>query len=210
LGNCPLPAADWHGDKTLIALADDSQLVALFAIGDAVRADAAPLLRQLKQRGLRVHLLSGDGAGAVAGLARQLDIDAHIARATPEDKLAYVGQLQAAGKRVLMVGDGINDAPVLAKADVSIAMGGGTDVARASGDMVLIGDRLGLIASAFELSRKTLSVIRQNLWWAAAYNIVALPLAIAGHVTPWIASLGMASSSLIVVGNALRLVKRKS
>lgn len=209
LGDCPLPAADWHGDKTLIALADETELVALFAIGDAVRADAAPLLRQLKQRGLRVHLLSGDGAGAVASLARQLDIDAHIARAAPEDKLAYVGRLQAAGKRVLMVGDGINDAPVLAKADVSIAMGGGTDVARASGDMVLIGDRLGLIASAFELSRKTLSVIRQNLWWAAAYNIVALPLAIAGHVTPWIASLGMASSSLIVVGNALRLVKRR-
>ncbi|WP_239688891.1 HAD-IC family P-type ATPase [Aquitalea magnusonii] len=122
----------------------------------------------------------------------------------------FVGQLQQAGKRVLMVGDGINDAPVLARADVSLAMGGGTDVARASGDMVLMGDQLALIPTALSLARKTLAVIRQNLWWAAGYNLLALPLAMTGHVTPWLASLGMAASSLIVVSNALRLVKRKS
>ena len=208
VGSCPLPALDWHENRTLIALADDSALVALFVLGEGVRADAALLLRKLKQRGLCVHLLSGDSAGSVASLAKQLGMDAYMARASPEDKVAYIAGLQAAGKRVLMVGDGINDAPVLVKADVSIGMGGGADVTRASVDMILIGDELGPIYDAFELARRTLSVIRQNLCWAAAYNIVALPLAITGYVTPGLASLGMASSSLIVVGNALRLVKR--
>ncbi|MFB9160475.1 HAD-IC family P-type ATPase, partial [Chromobacterium violaceum] len=181
---------------------------ARFAIGDACRDDAAALVAELSRRGLAVHLLSGDGEGPVAGLAARLGITRWRSRATPEDKLAYVAALQAKGRRVLMVGDGVNDAPVLARADVSIAMGGGTDVARASGDMVLMGDRLGLIGDSLVLSRRALAVIRQNLVWAAGYNVVALPLAMLGHVTPWLASLGMALSSLLVVGNALRLVKR--
>jgi Cu2+-exporting ATPase len=158
---------------------------------------------------LQVHVLSGDGEGAVAGLAGRLGIDRWKARATPEDKLAYVTSLQSANKRVLMLGDGVNDAPVLARADVSLAMGGGTDVARASGDMVLINDHLAMLPQALLLTRKTLRVIYQNLWWAAGYNLVALPLAMSGQVTPWLASLGMALSSLLVVGNALRLVGRK-
>jgi Cu2+-exporting ATPase len=157
---------------------------------------------------LRVHLLSGDSPGVVAALAEHLGCDAWQGGAAPQDKLDYVARLQAAGARVLMVGDGINDAPVLARSDVSIAMGGGTDVARASGDMVLIDDRLALISTALDIAHKTRTIIRQNLWWALAYNMVALPLAVSGHVTPWIASLGMALSSLLVVSNALRLVKR--
>ena len=103
---------------------------------------------------------------------------------------------------------GVNDAPVLARADVSVAMGGGADVARMSGDMVLVNDQLTRIDQAIVLARRTLQIIRQNLWWAVAYNLIALPLAISGHITPWLASLGMASSSLLVVSNALRLVKR--
>nr|WP_199067874.1 heavy metal translocating P-type ATPase [Chromobacterium sp. ASV5] len=206
----PVDLGDWHGDKTRIVLANADGAAASFAIGDAARPDAAQLVASLRRRGIRVHLLSGDGEGPVTSLAAKLGIDSWTARAAPEDKLAFVGKLQQDGCRVLMVGDGINDAPVLARADVSVAMGGGTDVARASGDMILIGDQLGLIDRAIVISHKTLNIIHQNLFWAAGYNVVALPLAMAGHVTPWIASLGMAASSLIVVGNALRLVKRKA
>lgn len=218
LGSAPFIAAwlgrevdedpEWLPDCTQVLLADADGVQARFAIGDACRDDAAALVAELSRRGLAVHLLSGDGEGPVAGLAAKLGIKQWRSRATPEDKLAYVAALQAKGRRVLMVGDGVNDAPVLARADVSIAMGGGTDVARASGDMVLMGDRLSLIADSLLVSRRALAVIRQNLIWAAGYNVVALPLAMLGHVTPWLASLGMALSSLLVVGNALRLVKR--
>ncbi|MXR38346.1 heavy metal translocating P-type ATPase [Craterilacuibacter sinensis] len=209
-GSASINSAGWHDGATVIALGDEQGVLALFAIGDRVRDDAKAMLTALKQAGLKVHLLSGDALTACSNLAAQLGIDHIKAEATPEDKLAYVRKLQTQGCKVVMLGDGINDAPVLMQADVSIAMGGGTDVATASGDMILMGDRLALLPDAFALARKTLAIIRQNLWWAAAYNLLALPLAMSGHVTPWIASLGMACSSLVVVSNALRLNKRKS
>nr|WP_294863365.1 heavy metal translocating P-type ATPase [uncultured Pseudogulbenkiania sp.] len=207
----PLPSglADWQRGHTRIALGSRQGWAALFAIGDTRRDDSAAAIAALTRQGLSVHLLSGDEHEAVQRLAEDAGISQFRARATPEDKLAYVSALQQRGAQVLMVGDGINDAPVLARADVSMAMGSGTDVARASGDMVLINDSLALVPAAVTLSRKTLAVIRQNLVWAVLYNIVALPLAMAGHVTPWLASLGMASSSLLVVGNALRLVGKR-
>ncbi|GGY25373.1 heavy metal translocating P-type ATPase [Paludibacterium paludis] len=211
---CDRPAESFcvpgHPAATTIVLGSEDGPAACFAIGDAIRDETMTVLNALRSRGIRPHLLSGDGQDAVVALAGHLGVDRWRARATPEDKLAYVEALQRDGARVLMVGDGINDAPVLARADVSLAMGGGTDVARASGDMVLINDRLDRIPDALTLSRKTLRIIRENLWWALGYNVIALPLAVAGHVTPWIASLGMASSSLLVVSNALRLIKRKS
>ncbi|WP_215782500.1 heavy metal translocating P-type ATPase [Paludibacterium sp. B53371] len=201
---------DWQAGNSLIWLGNSEQVVARLAIGDQPREEAAASIASLRQRGLRVHLLSGDGEATVARLADKLAIDAWRATATPRDKLDYVSDLQAQGRHVLMVGDGINDAPVLARADVSIAMGGGTDVARASGDMVLIDDSLSLIPEALDIAARTRRIISQNLWWAAGYNLIALPLAVSGHVTPWLASLGMASSSLLVVSNALRLIKRKT
>ena len=125
----------------------------------------------------------------------------------PEDKLAYVETLQRQGKKVLMVGDGINDAPVLAAADVSVAVAGGADVARAGADIVLLNDDMAVIPQAVNQAKRTATIIRQNLIWAAAYNLIAVPLAAAGFVTPWLAALGMSGSSLLVLANALRLRK---
>ncbi|MBV8046328.1 MAG: cadmium-translocating P-type ATPase [Paludibacterium sp.] len=204
------PQDAWQDGSSLIWLGGRQGFAARFAIGDTPRGDAQDTIDALRRQGLRIHLLSGDGDGAVKRLAQLLDIAHWRAGATPQDKLDYVAQLQAGGGRVLMIGDGINDAPVLARADVSIAMGGGTDVARASGDMVLIDDSLSLVPEAWLVARKTRRIIQQNLWWAAAYNLVALPLAVSGHVTPWLASLGMATSSLLVVSNALRLIERRA
>jgi Cu2+-exporting ATPase len=198
----------WQQPHSVIALGCNGALQALFTLGDSVRPEAADCLARLQQMGLRVHLLSGDGTGIVSRMAETLHCDSWRADASPQDKLDYVSALQERGGRVLMVGDGINDAPVLARAEVSVAMGTGTDVARASGDMVLIDNRLTLIPAALLMAQRTRRIIRQNLWWAAGYNLVALPLAITGHVTPWLASLGMALSSLLVVSNALRLIRK--
>lgn len=165
------------------------------------------MVAELKQQGLTLHLLSGDRQAAVQSLAQNLRLDAFRAEAVPEDKLAYVETLQRQGKKVLMVGDGINDAPVLAAADVSVAVAGGADVARAGADIVLLNDDMAVIPQAVNQAKRTAAIIRQNLIWAAAYNLIAVPLAAAGFVTPWLAALGMSGSSLLVLANALRLRK---
>ena len=165
------------------------------------------MVAELKQQGLTLHLLSGDRQAAVQSLAQNLHLDAFRAEAVPEDKLAYVETLQRQGKKVLMVGDGINDAPVLAAADVSVAVAGGADVARAGADIVLLNDDMAVIPQAVNQAKRTATIIRQNLIWAAAYNLIAVPLAAAGFVTPWLAALGMSGSSLLVLANALRLRK---
>ena len=176
-----------------------------FDLADTARPDAAQTIAQLQLAGLKTHLLSGDQAAPVRVLASKLGIKQHTAQATPEGKLAAIRKLQQQGRRVLMVGDGVNDAPVLALSDASIVMGSGVDVAQTVGDAVLYDCQLAHIPYAIKLAKRTRHVIRQNLWWALGYNAVALPLAMAGWVTPWLASVGMASSSLLVVSNALRL-----
>ncbi|MBS1146641.1 MAG: heavy metal translocating P-type ATPase, partial [Proteobacteria bacterium] len=188
-----------------VALAEGSELIAWFALADTPRADAPAALAALKAQGLRLHLLSGDAEGAVKTTAQQLGITDWHAGALPEDKLAYVKALQQQGRIVAMVGDGINDAPVLAGAQVSIAMGEGADVAQAAADMVMLGSRLATLADGVALARKTQHIIRQNLGWALGYNLIAIPAAAFGHVTPWLAGIGMSVSSLLVVLNALRL-----
>lgn len=194
-------------DGTLIALGSQEGFCALFFLNDKVKDNVPQMLAQLKQRGVTPHVLSGDRQEAVAALAFQTGIDEFRAQAAPEDKLAYVQHLQAQGRKVLMIGDGINDAPVLAAADVSAAVAGGADVARDGADVVLLNEDMGVLVRMIAQAERTRAVIRQNLVWASAYNLIAVPLAVAGYVTPWIAALGMSLSSLLVLFNALRLGK---
>lgn len=192
---------------SVAALGNEDGFQAAFLLRDEVKPDAAAAVAALRGQGLNVHILSGDREAAVRQLADTLGIGSSRAQALPEDKLAYVQALQSENKRVLMVGDGINDAPVLAAADVSAAVAGSADVARDGADVVLLNDDLGILPAALNHARRTRAIIRQNLIWASLYNIIAVPLAAAGLVTPWIAALGMSASSLLVVGNALRLRK---
>lgn len=197
-------------DDAAIWLGDGRRGVARFVVTDAQRADAKPAIDALLAQGLSLHILSGDAFASVARIADALRLAQTRARQTPEDKLAYVRDLQATGHRVAMVGDGLNDAPVLAGADVSIAIGEGAALARQSADMVLASPSLRRIPQAVDLAHRTQRTIRQNFAWAVAYNLVALPLAAMGMVTPWIAAIGMTLSSLTVTLNALRLTRAPS
>lgn len=190
---------------TLVWLCDDTRVLTVFALADALRADAQAAVAQLQARGIAVSILSGDTPQAVAQAARQLGITDFMAQQQPQDKFEQLKQLQARGAVVAMVGDGINDAPVLSGAQVSFAMGTGTDVASQSSDIVLLSSKLGDVVVALDMGKNALVVMRQNLLWAAAYNFTALPFAAMGYVSPWVAALGMSISSLIVVLNALRL-----
>ncbi|MBB1061214.1 heavy metal translocating P-type ATPase metal-binding domain-containing protein [Marilutibacter spongiae] len=189
----------WLGDGTVAA--------ARFEVRETPRADAAAALASLRRLGLAVGICSGDAAAPVARFAAALGVDAPLARQSPEHKLAHVRALQADGHVVAMVGDGLNDAPVLAGADVSLAMADGAALAQRAADFVVTSPSLSRIPEAVALARRTRAIVRQNLAWALAYNVLALPLAASGHVTPWMAALGMAVSSLLVTLNALRLAR---
>ncbi|GGD33104.1 heavy metal translocating P-type ATPase [Pseudoxanthomonas indica] len=190
-----------------IWLGDGERGLARFSLTEQPRPDAAQAVAALRDRGLAIHLASGDGQAAVERFAAALGITQPRARQTPEDKLAFVQQLQRQGQVVVMVGDGLNDAPVLAGADVSVAMSQGAPLAQRAADLVMTGSSLLRLAQTRDLALRTQQVIRQNLAWALAYNVLALPLAAAGLVTPWLAALGMALSSLLVTLNALRLTR---
>jgi Cu2+-exporting ATPase len=205
-----LPDVSAHPAATWLALSGPDGLLGWLVLGDEVRPDAFGALATLKSLGVRVHLLSGDNLAAATAVASSLGIEHVRAEALPDDKLAYVKALQSQGRIVAMVGDGINDAPVLAQAQVSVAMSEGTDVAQAAADMVMLGGRLAALADGVGIARKTRAVIFQNLAWALGYNLIAIPLAALGHVTPWIAGIGMSGSSLLVVLNALRLTDFES
>ena len=206
-----LGSARWLG----IANVDTPSLQACFGpagqpklalnFDEALRADAAQAVQRLQADGVRITLLSGDSAERVRRLARRLGLAQAVGGASPERKLQRLRELQAQGQRVAMVGDGVNDAPVLAQADVSFAMGHGALVARTHADAVILSGCLGAVVDARRLAQRTLRVIHQNLAWAALYNLACVPLALAGALPPWAAGLGMALSSLLVVSNALRL-----
>lgn len=181
--------------------------IAWFVLNDRVRHDAEQLISSLLSRGLRVILLSGDYPKVVDAMAHRLGIPEAIGNASPADKLAYVQQLQADGARLLMLGDGVNDVPVLASADISIAMGEASDLAKTSADAILLSSQLGVLLRSLDIARQTRRIMLQNLAWAAGYNMGILPLAALGMVTPAWAAIGMSASSLLVVLNALRLTR---
>lgn len=192
-----------------LLLSSESQLIAWIALEDSLRFDAAQTVQELKAQGINVELLSGDQSGAVARLAANLSIDEFTAGAKPDTKLAQLHIAQTRGDVVLMVGDGINDVPVLAGADVSTVMVSASDLAQTQADTILLNNQLHLLPLAIRVAKKTRTIIRQNLTFSLTYNLIALPLAATGHVTPWAAALGMTMSSLVVVFNALRLNKVK-
>lgn len=188
-----------------VYLANEQQLLACFELDDPLRKSAIPALAELQRRGFKTALLSGDASPAVAAVARATGIEEYYGGTDPETKLAHIQRWQQEGHCVVMVGDGINDVPVLGAADISIAMVDATELAKASADCLFLADDLGRLEVLLNTASATGRVIMQNLGWALLYNTVGIPLAAAGFVAPWLAALGMSCSSLVVVGNALRL-----
>ena len=196
---------------TAVWVAVDGVPAGILSLRDTVKAGSAPGIARLKALGLRPVLLTGDNAAVAARVAAEVGIapeDVH-AGVRPEGKVEAVRRLQTAGARVAMAGDGVNDAPALAQADLGIAMGSGTDVAREAAELTVMGDDLGQVATAIELSRRTLSTIKANLFWAFFYNIVGIPVAALGLLNPMVAGAAMAASSVLVVANSLRLTRFK-
>ncbi|MCG9578119.1 cadmium-translocating P-type ATPase [Vibrio tubiashii] len=191
-----------------VFLSIDGQHVASFGYRDPIRVETKEFIEKFQKSGVKVTLLTGDTKENADLVANQIGIKDVVAGAKPQDKLSYLQQVDS-DDITMMIGDGINDAPTLAGAHLSVAMGGGADVAKASADMVLLGDRLDRILEARELALQTRKIIRENLAWSLGYNLLILPLAVAGFVAPYFAVVGMSASSIIVVSNSLRLLKEK-
>lgn len=192
-------------DTLHACLSDGQGWLATFELTEDLRPDAGTAIAALQADGVAVHLLSGDGAQAVARVAAQVGIGQARGDCTPDDKLAFLRDSQQDGHKVAMVGDGLNDGPVLAAAHASFAFGQAVPLAQAQADFVILGEQLVSVVDTIRLARRTLQIVRQNLWWAVAYNAVCVPLAVLGWLPAWLAGLGMALSSLLVVLNALRL-----
>jgi Cu2+-exporting ATPase len=198
------PAGVPASARSPVFLADERGWLAAFELQDELRPEAQALLHELGVRGIEVHLASGDAPDAVAAMARRMGIARYTGAMAPEDKLRHASRLQAEGRVVAMVGDGLNDAPVLARADVSFAMGSGADAAQLTADVVLMNNSLEGVLSAFSVAKRAMRLVRQNIAWALAYNAIAIPLAAFGFIGPWEAALAMGASSLTVLLNALR------
>lgn len=202
----PLPG----GGHVLVALGDEKGRLAVFGLDDPERDESAAALAGLRALGLELEMVTGDPSPAARALAAKLSIATIVTGASPEAKRQRIRELQRAGERVIAVGDGVNDAPLLGQADVSIAMGGGTDLAKTGADAVLLHDGLLLVPRAVAHARRTRRLIRQNLAWAVAYNASVLPLAVLGELAPWQSALGMSISSLIVVVNGVRATRMRA
>ncbi len=204
---CGAPAFPGDAAAAAVHLADESGWLASFELDEVLRADAPAAVAALDKLGLQVQLLSGDRAAAVKRLARRAGIAVAQGDCSPQDKLQQMRLAQERGARVAMIGDGVNDAPVLARADVSVAMGQAVPLAQAKSDFVVLGGQLLAVPMLIAHARKTQRIVRQNLAWAAGYNAVCVPLAALGFMPPWLAGLGMAASSFLVVANSARLAR---
>ena len=195
--------------KTVLLMAVDDRLAAVIAVADPVRDTSRAALDSLQRLGIRTIMVTGDNPRTAAAIGRQVGIDEVVAGVLPEGKVEAVEGYRAEGLVVAMAGDGINDAPALAAADVGFAMGGGTDIAMESGDVVLVGGGISALATAVQLSRATMRKIKQNLFWAFFYNIIGIPVAALGFLDPIIAGAAMAFSSVSVVTNSMLLKKSR-
>lgn len=202
-------AFDAHTERgdTVVEVSRDEQVLGIIAVATPVRDDAPPAVQRLHRMGLKTTILSGDAEPAVGFVARKTLIESHRSGLSPEDKLTALRTLQSGGQRVVMVGDGVNDAPALAAADVGCAVGSGSETALANSDVALIGSDLRGVPTAIAMTRSILAVIVQNFGWAMGYNISAIPLAAAGLLDPLVAAVAMGVSSLVVVLNSLRLMR---
>jgi Cu+-exporting ATPase len=204
-------ASQSAGGAAIIGLAKDNSLAALFAVRDTIKPGTARVVERLRGQGLNIHLLTGDNALTAAGIAKEAGIALEnvFAGVRPERKAEFVKALQARGERVAFVGDGINDAPALTQADLGIAVSRASDVAREAADIILLKSEIAAVPEALGLARATLRTIRQNLFWAFFYNAAGVPLAALGFMSPALCAAAMGFSDLIVIGNALRLNRRK-
>ena len=195
--------------KTAMLIAVDGEYRGIVAVADTIKETAPRAIKELKEQGLEVIMLTGDNERTAQAIAKQVGIDQVIAQVLPEEKADKVKEIQSQGKKVAMVGDGVNDAPALVTADIGIAIGTGTEVAIEAADVTILGGELLLIPKAIKISHATIKNIRQNLFWAFGYNTAGIPIAAMGLLAPWIAGAAMALSSVSVVTNSLRLKRVK-
>ena len=201
-----LAHSDPQSSQIAIAHGEDRYVL---AVRQRLRGDAVAVIAELRGRGLALEILSGDRADAVESIARELGIARWRAEVTPADKIAHIEALKQQGHKVLMVGDGLNDAPALAAADVSLSPISAVHLAQAAADAVFLGERLAPVADALRIAPKAKRLMRENLWLAVVYNAIAVPIAIAGLATPLVAAIAMSGSSLLVTANALRARKSR-
>lgn len=195
--------------KTVMLVAISGQFTGMISVADTIKESSKEAIHTMQSAGIDVYMVTGDNKRTAEAIAKQVGIDHVYAEVLPQQKADIVEQLQEQGKRVAMVGDGINDAPALAKANIGMAIGTGADVAIEAADVTLVGGDLGHIPQAIDLSQKTMKNIRQNLFWALFYNAIGIPIAASGLLEPWVAGAAMAFSSVSVVTNALRLKRVK-